>query len=260
VPGGRLSFCRPAAAQGFHPACCINPSTWMCCILAVSGEERWGGRRPTTGNCMHIERIQVEEGFLNGLDVWPRPGLNVIIGARCTGKTSLVELIRFCLNVPGYTPESNRRSRDHAMSVLGAGQITLTLVDGARRITVTRTAAEDAPRASGPFLSPIILSQTEIETVGLQPGGRLRHLMAFWAISGPFKAPRAKQRPACVLLRWRPTQSAPTWNSCSTRSRNCHPSISSSWSLHRKSSSLRRYRRRPSSGPVSWMSCLALFQ
>ena len=128
---------------------------------------------------MYIERIQIEEGFLNGLDVWPRPGLVVMIGARGTGKTSLVELIRFCLDVPGYTPESNRRSREHALSVLGSGQITVTLVDGARRITVTRSAGEEAPRSSGPFTSPIILSQTEIETVGLQPGGRLRLLDGF---------------------------------------------------------------------------------
>ena len=128
---------------------------------------------------MHIERIQIEEGFLNGLDVWPLPGLAVMIGARGTGKTSLVELIRFCLDVPGYTSESTRRSRDHAMSVLGSGQITVTLVDGARRITVTRSAGEDAPRSSGRFLAPFILSQTEIETVGLQPGGRLRLLDGF---------------------------------------------------------------------------------
>lgn len=71
---------------------------------------------PIKEDGIHIERIQIEEGFLNGLDVWPLPGLAVMIGARGTGKTSLVELIRFCLDVPGYTPESNRRSRDHALS------------------------------------------------------------------------------------------------------------------------------------------------
>jgi prefoldin subunit 5 len=128
---------------------------------------------------MHIERIQIEEGFLNGFDLWPKPGLNVVIGARGTGKTSLIELIRFCLNVDGYTPETSRRSKEHALSVLGSGQITLTLVDGDRRIVVSRSANETAPRASSPFLPPIILSQTEIETVGLQPGGRLRLLDGF---------------------------------------------------------------------------------
>lgn len=128
---------------------------------------------------MYIERIQIEEGFLNGFDVSPRVGLNVIIGARGTGKTSLIELIRFCLNVDGYTTETGRRSREHALSVLGSGQITLTLVDGDRRIVVSRSANEAGPRMSGPFLPPIILSQTEIETVGLQPGGRLRLLDGF---------------------------------------------------------------------------------
>lgn len=128
---------------------------------------------------MYIERIQIEEGFLNGFDVWLRAGLNVLIGARGTGKTSLIELVRFCLDVPGYTPESTRRSRDHALSVLGSGQITLTLVDGARRVTVSRAASDVGPRASGPYLPPIVLSQTEIETVGLQPGGRLRLLDGF---------------------------------------------------------------------------------
>ena len=82
---------------------------------------------------MHIERIQIEEGFLNDLDVHLIPGLNVVIGARGTGKTSLIELIRFCLNVPSYTNESGKKSRDHALSVLGSGQITLTLNEGGRR-------------------------------------------------------------------------------------------------------------------------------
>ncbi|CAA0112710.1 Uncharacterised protein [Starkeya nomas] len=131
------------------------------------------------GGKMIIERIQIEEGFLNGFDVWPRPGLNVVIGARGTGKTTLIELIRFCLGVEGYTPETTKRSREHALSVLGSGQVTLTLVEDGRRITVSRSANDPVPRSSGPFLLPIVLSQTEIETVGLQSGGRLRLLDGF---------------------------------------------------------------------------------
>lgn len=128
---------------------------------------------------MHIERIQIEEGFLDGLDITLVPGLNVLIGARGTGKTSLIELIRFCLNVKNFTTDSGRRSRDHALSVLGTGQVTVTLVDGTQRITVSRTASDEVPRASGTFLAPIILSQTEIETVGLRSGGRLNLLDGF---------------------------------------------------------------------------------
>lgn len=128
---------------------------------------------------MYIERVQVEEGFLAGLDVYFSPGLNTIIGARGTGKTSLIELIRFCLDAVGTSIEASRRSREHAMSILGSGQVTVTLLDNGQRILVTRTAAESAPRASAPFVKPLIFSQTEIETVGLTPAGRIGLIDSF---------------------------------------------------------------------------------
>ena len=128
---------------------------------------------------MNIERIQIEEGFLDGLDIRLVPGLNTIIGARGTGKTSLIELTRFCLDARNYSVEAGKTSREHALSVLGSGQVTVTLADGSRKITVSRTASDAAPRASGAFLVPIIFSQKEIETVGLQAGGRLQLLDGF---------------------------------------------------------------------------------
>jgi DNA repair exonuclease SbcCD ATPase subunit len=128
---------------------------------------------------MLIERVQIEEGFLDGLDVTFTRGLNVIIGERGTGKTSLIELIRFCLKVDGYTSESTKRSRDHALSVLGSGQVTVTLTDGDSKVLVSRSAAYDSHHSLTKIASPIILSQTEIETVGLQAYGRLRLLDSF---------------------------------------------------------------------------------
>ena len=128
---------------------------------------------------MRIERVQIEEGFLDGFDVSFAPGLNVIIGERGTGKTSLIELIRFCLDVQGYTLESTKRSRDHALSILGSGQVTVTLTDGERDIPVVRTASDDSPRVVRPYARPLIFSQTEIETVGLQTQGRISLLDSF---------------------------------------------------------------------------------
>lgn len=125
---------------------------------------------------MYIERVQVEEGFLDGLDLRLSPGLNVIIGERGTGKTSLIELIRFCLDVPGYTAESGRRSREHALSVLGSGQVIVTMRHGDQTFTATRQSVGQPPKLSKAFAAPIIFSQTEIESVGLQPNGRL-HLI-----------------------------------------------------------------------------------
>ena len=105
--------------------------------------------------------------------------MNVIIGARGTGKTSLIELIRFCLGVPGHTPESTQRSIEHALSILEDGRVTVTLNVGGRRITVSRAADEAAPQRSSDFVHPSIFSQTEIETVGLSSRGRLRILDTF---------------------------------------------------------------------------------
>ena len=128
---------------------------------------------------MHIERVQIEEGFLDGLDISFTSGLNVLIGERGTGKTSLIELIRYCLGVQGYTKESLKRSQDHALSVLSSGQVTVTLSDGDHKVHVARTAEDKDPRKSENFIRPIIFSQTEIETVGLRAQGRLRILDNF---------------------------------------------------------------------------------
>lgn len=128
---------------------------------------------------MLLERIQVDEGFLDGLDVRFTPGLNVLIGARGTGKTSVIELLRFALGVGGTTTEATKRSVEHAKAVLGSGQVTVTASVGSQLLVITRTATDVSPRASSPYSAPIIFSQTEIETVGLQPSGRLRLIDSF---------------------------------------------------------------------------------
>ena len=156
-------------------------------------------------NFMFIERVQIEEGFLDGLDLRFCEGLNTIIGERGTGKTSLVELIRFCLDIRGYSSDVAKRSRDHALSVLGSGQITVTLTDGQRRIVVSRTANDTQPRASGPFRSPIVFSQTEIESVGLQPTSRLQLIDSFaprnnFVVASMLRAGKAMTGYRCYLL------------------------------------------------------------
>jgi DNA repair exonuclease SbcCD ATPase subunit len=123
---------------------------------------------------MFIKRIQVEEGFLSGLDLTFAPGFNVLIGPRGTGKTSVIELIRYCLDVPAITDLIAQSSKVHALSILGAGSVTVTLDDGNEDFTLRRTA--EAWTTSGPktFTKPVILSQNEIESIGLQASGRLR--------------------------------------------------------------------------------------
>lgn len=73
-----------------------------------------------------IDRITVEEGFLDGLDLSFKPGLNVIIGPRGVGKTSVIELLRFCLGIPALTDRFEKTARDHARSVLSSGRVTVS--------------------------------------------------------------------------------------------------------------------------------------
>jgi len=130
---------------------------------------------------MIIRRIEVEEGFLDGLDLEFLPGLNVLIGPRGVGKTSVIELLRFSMAVSGFTAESDREARKHALSVLRAGRVTTTIDLGGERITVSRTAEETAPRRSPvvAFDQPTILSQREIELLGRDAVGRLRLVDSF---------------------------------------------------------------------------------
>ncbi|MEN8834111.1 AAA family ATPase [Pacificibacter sp.] len=123
---------------------------------------------------MKISRVQVEEGFLDGLDLRLSAGLNTIIGARGTGKTSLVELIRFGVGSPTDFDAGSAMSDDHARAVLGSGQVTVTLqTDEGKTVVSSRSAHEEEPRASESFSRPIVFSQTEIETLGKSKVGRL---------------------------------------------------------------------------------------
>jgi len=135
---------------------------------------------------MHIERIQIEDGFLDGFNLKLVSGLNVIIGARGTGKTSLIELIRYCLGSSNLTPTAARNSLEHARAVLAAGQTVVTIAHEAQQTVVLRSAQDREPRSATVFQPPLILSQTEIETVGLEAQGRLRLIDEFVRDRGQF--------------------------------------------------------------------------
>ena len=123
-----------------------------------------------------IERVQIEDGFLDGLDVQFADGLNVLIGARGTGKTSLIELIRFALGASAFTEDAARRGQQQALSVLQGGQVTVVIRDGQDRFIVARSSRDEAPRCARPIPPVTVLAQGEIEAVGAQPIGRL-HLI-----------------------------------------------------------------------------------
>lgn len=130
---------------------------------------------------MYLKRVTVEEGFLHGLDLALAEGLTVLVGARGSGKTSIIELIRFALGVSDFGDDQLRAAERQATAVLGSGRVSVTLDVAGSEVTYTRSADDASPRCSDPisFPPPIILSQNEIERVGRHPDSRLQLLDGF---------------------------------------------------------------------------------
>ena len=150
---------------------------------------------------MYVKRITVEEGFLHGLDLRLGQGLTVLIGARGSGKTSIIELIRFCLGVPSYVADRTDISGQLAQAVLGTGRVTVTLDVEGEEVVYTRSATEEEPRRSvdSPFPTPIVLSQNEVEQIGLHADSRLRLLDGF--VSSLREKERSEDGRGCLVLR-----------------------------------------------------------
>jgi DNA repair ATPase RecN len=128
---------------------------------------------------LEIKEINIEGGFLNGFNLKFSHGLNVLMGARGTGKTSVIELIRYALNSKSWTDESRAASLKHARGVLGDGEVCIFLSDEISDVTVRRSYVDAHPSSSGPYSPPIVLSQTEIENIGLDQKARLKVVDGF---------------------------------------------------------------------------------
>lgn len=125
---------------------------------------------------MKIIRLQVEEGFLNGLDIEFSPGLNVLIGARGVGKTSVVELLRYVLRLPHLDARRAATSQQHAEAILSGGRASVTVLLEGQLRTTSRAATDPeivGPFASAPIETPEVLGQNELEGIGLDPRSRL---------------------------------------------------------------------------------------
>jgi predicted ATPase len=132
-----------------------------------------------------IERVVVEGGVLAGFEEDFHPRLNVLIGGRGTGKSSVIELIRFCLGAATHSKAAAKDAAEHALGVLGDGRVILTIRDGQNRTQISRTALQDSPDVDGQLLMPpFVFSQSEIESIGLQASSRLQLIDGFLDYTG----------------------------------------------------------------------------
>ena len=126
-----------------------------------------------------MNSIKVEGGTLDGFQQTLHPGLNVFIGGRGTGKSSVIELIRFGLGAPTSSDTIAKETLEHALGVLGDGKVTITIADGTDRVEVSRIASDNSASRPLDLSPPLIFSQKEIEQIGGRPHSRLRLLDGF---------------------------------------------------------------------------------
>jgi hypothetical protein len=151
---------------------------------------------------MHLKRLEVEEGFLDGLVLDFDEGLNVLIGGRGVGKTAVIELVRYCLGISNIDSAMSQESITHATGVLSGGLATLTVEHDGETHQFSRASGEKLPRSHLGLPPPLVLSQREIESLARTPSGRLNLLDSF--IAAPVtleKVPSARVKSLSAEIR-----------------------------------------------------------
>jgi len=135
-----------------------------------------------------LKSLSVVGGFLDGMRIGFADGLNCLIGHRGTGKTTVLEFVRYVLDAfPNSDGQATRkRVEDLVKSNLGDGRIRLTIEtkDGLEYV-VDRTASgaplvltadgqpTDITINSGGIFNADIFSQNEVENIADNPESQL---------------------------------------------------------------------------------------
>lgn len=142
------------------------------------------GARPAAPVFHRLRSIEIVGGFLDGARLEFSAGLNCLIGARGTGKTTLLEFVRFALDgLPDQQTDSAERRRIESLVErnLNSGRIELEIEtkDGLR-YRLSRTVGEepivltadgsptDIQLKSGRLFKADIYSQNEVERIADQ--------------------------------------------------------------------------------------------
>ncbi|MFW6107033.1 MAG: AAA family ATPase [bacterium] len=149
-----------------------------------------------TKRCHRLKSLSVVGGFLDGMNIEFADGLNCLIGHRGTGKTTVLEFVRYALDEFPRDDGGQSRKRVEALvrSNLGDGRIRLALEtrDGLE-YTVDRSAsgepmvltAEGQPTDvrinSAGIFSADIFSQNEVENIADSPQSQLELIDKFAA-------------------------------------------------------------------------------
>jgi hypothetical protein len=121
------------------------------------------------------------------------PGLNVIIGARGTGKTSLPKVIRHGLRAGGITEDAAVSGANQTIAILNGGQVEVIVNESSELTRYARS--EDGDTDTNAVENPpfVILAQKELESIAAQPRGCLMLIDRF----RPDRDATIKRYPRC---------------------------------------------------------------
>ena len=151
------------------------------------------GARPDVPRHPRCERLRVQGvGFLSDLDIQFSPHLTTAIGGRGVGKSALLQVLRYALDLPTYREGSVEADVvRHALGSGGQVEVDVVLPEPAgRRYTVSRILGETpVVRESGGAVTdlapgdvfgdraaPIVLAQRELQFIAEEQTARRRLL------------------------------------------------------------------------------------
>jgi len=135
--------------------------------------------------------LTIVGGFLDGQTFTFDGRLNAVIGARGTGKTTVLELVRWAMDALPAEAAARRRVEDLVDRNLGGGRIDLRVRTAAGlTYTVSRSPGEDpivttadgtvtGIQIRGGLFRLDVFSQNEVETIADDPGSQLGLIDAF---------------------------------------------------------------------------------
>lgn len=138
---------------------------------------------PPTGTSGHrLRSVRITGGFMDGVALDLSDGLNCLIGARGTGKTTVLELVRYALDAPRPGDDAERQ-RNEALVRTNLGDGTVELIIETREaltykvmrawhddpvvVTADGAPTEISLRSGGIFRADIY-SQNEVERIANQ--------------------------------------------------------------------------------------------
>lgn len=138
--------------------------------------------------CPRIRSISVNQGFFGGLQLAFHSNLTCLVGGRGTGKSTILEFLRYCFNDISTIPDIKEDTHEKAEKLVGpGGRISVTYVDEdgeeffiEREVNdpvvrdVTEQTVKDSSGENAVLPSrPVFFSQGEISRIATSPIAQL---------------------------------------------------------------------------------------